>query len=40
MTLVGFLLLLLIAAICGAMGQRAIGYTMGGLLASAGVGFG
>jgi len=39
MTLVGFLLLLLIAAICGAVGQTIAGYTHGGFLASIGIGF-
>lgn len=39
MSLLGFLLLLLIAAICGAVGQSIAGYSMGGCLASIVVGF-
>lgn len=39
MTLGSFLLLLLIAALCGAIGQAFAGYTMGGCLVSTGVGF-
>lgn len=39
MTLTGFLILLLIAAICGAIGQSIAGYSMGGCLVSAAVGF-
>jgi uncharacterized membrane protein YeaQ/YmgE (transglycosylase-associated protein family) len=38
MSLVGFLLLLLIAAICGALGQAIAGYSLGGLLISIVVG--
>ncbi|HLR26837.1 MAG TPA: hypothetical protein VK112_13300 [Fodinibius sp.] len=34
MTLTGFLLLLLIAAICGGIGQSIAGYSMGGCLVS------
>ncbi|HLR76728.1 MAG TPA: GlsB/YeaQ/YmgE family stress response membrane protein [Balneolaceae bacterium] len=39
MTLLGFLLLLLIAAICGALGQSIAGYSMGGCLVSIVIGF-
>ncbi|GAA4316546.1 GlsB/YeaQ/YmgE family stress response membrane protein [Compostibacter hankyongensis] len=39
MTLTGFLLLLLIAAICGAVGQSLAGYSLGGCLVSIVVGF-
>lgn len=39
MTLLGFIILLVIAAVCGAVGQAIAGYSMGGLLASIGVGF-
>jgi uncharacterized membrane protein YeaQ/YmgE (transglycosylase-associated protein family) len=39
MTLVSFLLLLLVAAICGAIGQALAGYSMGGCLISIVVGF-
>jgi len=39
MTLGSFLLLLLIAAICGGIGQSIAGYSMGGCLASIVVGF-
>ncbi|MEX1019909.1 MAG: GlsB/YeaQ/YmgE family stress response membrane protein [Litorilinea sp.] len=39
MTLVEFLILLLIAAICGAAGQALAGYSLGGLLTSIVVGF-
>jgi uncharacterized membrane protein YeaQ/YmgE (transglycosylase-associated protein family) len=39
MTIMGFLLLLLIAAICGAIGQALSGYSMGGCLISIIVGF-
>lgn len=39
MTLASFLILLLIAAICGALGQAIAGYTLGGCLVSVGVGF-
>lgn len=39
MTLIGFLVLLLIAAICGAIGQSIAGYDLGGCLVSIVVGF-
>ena len=39
MTLTSFLLLLLIAAICGMIGQALVGYSVGGCLISAVVGF-
>lgn len=39
MTLVGFLVLLLIAAICGSIGQALAGYDLGGCLVSIVVGF-
>lgn len=39
MTLFGFLILLLIAAICGAIGQAIAGYDLGGCLVSIIVGF-
>ena len=39
MTLFGFLVLLLIAAICGAVGQSLAGYSLGGCLVSIVVGF-
>jgi uncharacterized membrane protein YeaQ/YmgE (transglycosylase-associated protein family) len=39
MTLLGFLLLLLIAAICGSIGQALSGYSLGGCLISIIVGF-
>jgi uncharacterized membrane protein YeaQ/YmgE (transglycosylase-associated protein family) len=39
MTLLGFLLLLLIAAICGGIGQSLAGYSLGGCLVSIVVGF-
>lgn len=39
MTLFGFLLLLLIAAICGGIGQSLAGYNVGGCLVSIVVGF-
>ncbi|MFH5832499.1 hypothetical protein ACG2F4_07835 [Halalkalibaculum sp. DA3122] len=39
MTFSGFLILLVIAAICGALGQSIAGYSMGGCLVSAAVGF-
>jgi uncharacterized membrane protein YeaQ/YmgE (transglycosylase-associated protein family) len=38
MTLIGFLLMLLIAAIAGAIGQAIAGYSLGGLLVSIVVG--
>ncbi len=39
MTLLGFLILLLIAAVCGAIGQSIAGYSLGGCLVSIVVGF-
>jgi len=39
MTLIGFLVLLLIAAICGGIGQALAGYDLGGCLVSTVVGF-
>lgn len=39
MTLIGFLVLLLIAAICGGIGQSLAGYDIGGCLVSIVVGF-
>ena len=39
MTLIGFLVLLAIAAICGAIGQSLAGYDLGGCLVSTVVGF-
>lgn len=39
MTLIEFLILLLIAAVCGAAGQALAGYSLGGLLMSIVVGF-
>ena len=39
MTLVGFLVLLIIAAICGAIGQSLAGYDLGGCFVSIIVGF-
>lgn len=39
MSLLSLLLLFLIAAICGAVGQAFAGYSLGGCLVSAGVGF-
>ena len=39
MTLFGFLILLLIAAICGGIGQAIAGYDLGGCLVSIVVGF-
>jgi uncharacterized membrane protein YeaQ/YmgE (transglycosylase-associated protein family) len=39
MTLTGFLILLLIAAICGGIGQSLAGYDLGGCLVSIVVGF-
>ncbi len=39
MTLTGFLLLLLIAAICGGIGQALAGYSLGGCFVSIIVGF-
>lgn len=39
MSILAFLLLLLIAAVCGALGQAIAGYSLGGCLVSTGVGF-
>jgi uncharacterized membrane protein YeaQ/YmgE (transglycosylase-associated protein family) len=39
MTLIGFLVLLLIAAVAGALGQSIAGYSLGGCLVSIVVGF-
>jgi len=39
MTLIGFLILLLVAAICGGIGQSLAGYNLGGCLVSVIVGF-
>ena len=39
MTIIGFLILLLIAAICGSIGQSLAGYDLGGCLVSIVVGF-
>jgi uncharacterized membrane protein YeaQ/YmgE (transglycosylase-associated protein family) len=39
MTLIEFLALLVIAAICGAIGQAIVGYSRGGCLVSIAVGF-
>ena len=39
MTLIGFLVLLLISAICGSVGQSLAGYNLGGCLVSIVVGF-
>lgn len=39
MTLLGFLVLLIIAAICGAIGQSLAGYDLGGCVVSIIVGF-
>lgn len=39
MTLLELLLLLVIAAVCGAVGKAIVGYWPGGLLVSIGVGF-
>jgi uncharacterized membrane protein YeaQ/YmgE (transglycosylase-associated protein family) len=39
MSLFGFLLLLLIAAVCGSIGQALVGYSQGGCLISIVVGF-
>lgn len=39
MTIIGFLILLLIAAICGGIGQSLAGYDLGGCLVSIVVGF-
>lgn len=39
MSILGFLILLLIAAICGGIGQSISGYSFGGCLISSAVGF-
>lgn len=39
MTITAFLMLLVIAAVCGALGQAIAGYSLGGCLVSIGVGF-
>lgn len=39
MTIVGFLLLLVVGAICGAVAELIVGFSPGGFLASAVVGF-
>src|ERR1051326_5123761 len=39
MTLLSLLILLLVAGICGAIGQSIVGYSRGGLLASIAIGF-
>ncbi|MBC7876293.1 MAG: GlsB/YeaQ/YmgE family stress response membrane protein [Anaerolineales bacterium] len=39
MSITSFLLLLLVAAVCGMLGQMLAGYSFGGCLVSAGVGF-
>lgn len=39
MTLGGFIVLLIIAAICGSIGQAIAGYSLGGCLVSIAVGF-
>ena len=39
MSLVGFLILIVVAAICGAIGQAIAGYSTGGFLVSIVVGF-
>lgn len=39
MTLLDFLLLVIVAAICGSLGQALAGYSLGGCLVSAVVGF-
>ncbi len=39
MSISGFLILLVIAAICGSIGQSIAGYSMGGCLVSSAVGF-
>jgi uncharacterized membrane protein YeaQ/YmgE (transglycosylase-associated protein family) len=39
MTLLGFIVLLIIAAICGGIGQAIAGYSLGGCLVSTAVGF-
>ena len=39
MTIINFILLVLVAAICGAIGQALVGYSVGGCLVSSVVGF-
>ena len=39
MSLVGFLMLLVVAAIAGSLGQAIVGFSRGGCLASIGMGF-
>jgi uncharacterized membrane protein YeaQ/YmgE (transglycosylase-associated protein family) len=39
MSLLGFLVLIVIAAICGAIGQAIVGFSRGGCLAAIAVGF-
>lgn len=39
MTIVGFLLLLLVAGLCGAVAQAIVGYSRGGFLVSVALGF-
>ena len=39
MTLIAFLILLLIAGVCGAIGQAITGFDLGGILVSIAVGF-
>lgn len=39
MTLIGFLLLIVIGAICGALAEAIVGFHPGGFLASVGIGF-
>lgn len=39
MTLLGLLLLLVVGAICGAVAELIVGWSAGGFLASAGIGF-
>jgi uncharacterized membrane protein YeaQ/YmgE (transglycosylase-associated protein family) len=39
MSLLGFLVLVVIAAICGAIGQAIVGFSRGGCLAAIAVGF-
>jgi uncharacterized membrane protein YeaQ/YmgE (transglycosylase-associated protein family) len=39
MTLLGLLLLLIVGAICGAIAEALVGWSPGGFLASAGLGF-
>jgi uncharacterized membrane protein YeaQ/YmgE (transglycosylase-associated protein family) len=39
MTILGFIVLILIGAVCGLIAQAIVGYSVGGLLASIAVGF-